>query len=137
MSPGPLEEKTLKVETVISQLLYWGVLGSLVLIAGGTLLCFIRSGDYGNGGGAAPDLRRLLVQGPAFPRAASWLGQGLADLNGTAIIVAGLLLLILTPVMRVAISIFAFAVGRDRIYVAITSVVLALLLASFFLGKAG
>jgi uncharacterized membrane protein len=50
---------------------------------------------------------------------------------------AGLLLLIATPVLRVAVSVLAFVYQRDRTFVIITSVVLTLLLASFVLGKAG
>jgi uncharacterized membrane protein len=37
-------------------------------------------------------------------------------------------------VLRVAVSILAFAVERDRRYVAITSIVLLLLILSFVLG---
>lgn len=51
------------------------------------------------------------------------------------VMMMGLLLLIATPVMRVAVSILAFAVQRDWRFVAITSVVLALLLLSFLLGN--
>jgi len=47
----------------------------------------------------------------------------------------GLLVLIATPVTRVAVSIVAFIRMRDRRYVVITTVVLALLLLSFFLGS--
>ena len=57
--------------------------------------------------------------------------------NGQAVIVLGLILLIATPVVRVAVSTAAFAQQRDRAYVAITLVVLALLGVSFVLGKAG
>ena len=49
----------------------------------------------------------------------------------------GLLVLIATPVLRVAVSILAFWQEGDRKFVLITSVVLALLLASFLLGKVG
>lgn len=47
---------------------------------------------------------------------------------------AGLLLLIATPVIRVAASVVAYAFERDRLYVAITAAVLLLLFASFALG---
>jgi uncharacterized membrane protein len=47
-----------------------------------------------------------------------------------AIIQFGLLLLIATPVARVAFSLVGFAMERDRIYVVITSIVLAVLLYS-------
>ena len=60
----------------------------------------------------------------------------LAGGNGRTIITAGLLILIATPVARVAFSIFIFLKEKDRLYVAITSAVLAILLFSFFVGKA-
>jgi uncharacterized membrane protein len=48
---------------------------------------------------------------------------------------AGLLLLLATPVLRVAVSILAFIYEKDGIFVMITSIVLALLLLSFVLGR--
>jgi uncharacterized membrane protein len=42
----------------------------------------------------------------------------------------GLLLLVATPVARVALSLVAFVLQRDRFYAAITAFVLLLLLAS-------
>jgi uncharacterized membrane protein len=63
--------------------------------------------------------------------------QGLEHSQGRAIVMAGLLLLIATPVLRVAISVLAFVYQRDRTFVVITSVVLALLLTSFALGRGG
>ena len=53
-----------------------------------------------------------------------------AAVRGRAIIQLGLLLLIATPVARVAFSLVAFLRERDRAYVLITSFVLALLLVS-------
>lgn len=47
-----------------------------------------------------------------------------------AIILAGLLILIATPVARVVFSLIAFAMEKDRVYVAITTLVLAILLYS-------
>ncbi len=54
-----------------------------------------------------------------------------------AVIYAGLLLLILTPIFRVAASVVLFFYQRDFVYVVITSYVLAVLILSFLLGKAG
>ena len=65
-------------------------------------------------------------------RAGVW--RGMLQMRGQAIVMLGLLLLIATPVMRVAASIFIFARERDRLYIAITTLVLLLLLTSFFLG---
>ena len=49
-----------------------------------------------------------------------------------AIVQLGLVLLIATPVARVAFTLVAFARQRDRAYVMITTIVLALLLYSLF-----
>ena len=49
---------------------------------------------------------------------------------------AGLLLLIATPVARVAFTLVAFILQRDRTYIAITALVLALLLYALVLGRA-
>jgi uncharacterized membrane protein len=137
MKSDPAESVSLKTEIIISELLRWGVFGSLLLLAGGTILCFVHSTDYGAAGGNAADLHRLITDGNAFPRTLSWLGHALLRGEGQAVIVAGLLLLIATPVIRVMISIVAFAIEKDRRYVVITSVVFLLLLVSFLLGKAG
>jgi uncharacterized membrane protein len=46
------------------------------------------------------------------------------------IIQFGLLLLVATPVMRVAFTVVAFLIQRDRIYVGVTIIVLSVLLFS-------
>ena len=126
-----------RVEIIISNVLRWGVLGSLVLIVTGTLLCFFHSHDYGNAGGSTADLQRMIQPDVLFPFTFRWFFHGLAHAQGQAIIVAGLLLLIATPVARVAISIATFVMEKDWTYVAITTTVFLLLILSFFLGKAG
>ena len=50
--------------------------------------------------------------------------------RGRGIIQLGLLLLIATPIARVVFSVYAFARQRDRTYVLVTLVVLAVLLYS-------
>ena len=50
--------------------------------------------------------------------------------DGRAIIEAGMLLLVLTPILRVAFSAVAFLYERDHLYVALTLIVLGLLLFS-------
>lgn len=57
--------------------------------------------------------------------------------HGQGIAMLGLLLLIATPVMRVAVSIVLFARAHDLTYVLITATVLLLLMLSFALGAAG
>ena len=122
-----------RTEDVISRLLKAGVESSLAIIVAGSLLAFGQQGGYG----ARPsEVARLVGAGGSFPRKAAWLAAGIAHLDGQAVIVAGLLLLIATPVLRVAASIVAFATERDRTYAAITLVVFLLLLLSFAVGSA-
>jgi uncharacterized membrane protein len=56
----------------------------------------------------------------------------LGVLEPLAIAQLGLLVLLATPIARVAVSVVAFALERDRLYAAITLAVLLILLASVF-----
>jgi uncharacterized membrane protein YfcA/uncharacterized membrane protein len=68
----------------------------------------------------------------AFPQTFGQVWAGLLIFRPQAVIALGLLLLIATPVVRVAVSIVAFAVERDRRFVVITTLVLLILLFSIF-----
>jgi uncharacterized membrane protein YfcA len=67
-----------------------------------------------------------------FPQTFSQVWLGLLVLRPQAVITLGLLLLIATPVVRVAVSIVAFAAEHDRRFVVVTTVVLLILLFSIF-----
>ena len=54
--------------------------------------------------------------------------------RGQGLIQLGVLLLIATPVARVAFSVYVFARQRDRLYIVVTLAVLGLLLFSLFAG---
>ncbi|MDY0322741.1 MAG: DUF1634 domain-containing protein [Candidatus Carbobacillus sp.] len=71
------------------------------------------------------------------PRSFTQLWHGLMTGNLFSWMSLGLLLLILTPVVRVLVSIYAFIKEKDRLYTCITSFVLGVLLLSFFLGRYG
>ena len=107
----------------VSTVLIVGVSASAALIALGfvTGLAFGWTGSLTGSSGTTGD-----------PTDFSGLGPGLVALRPIAIAQAGLLLLVATPVFRVAVSLVAFALERDRLYVAITAAVLALLLLSLF-----
>lgn len=53
--------------------------------------------------------------------------KGVRELRGTAVIQFGVLLMIATPVLRVAFAVFGFAKERDWLYTGVSLVVLALL----------
>ena len=76
----------------------------------------------------------ITTPGVAFPHSVRDVLRGIRESRGQAVVTLGLLLLIATPVLRVAVSIVAFAYERDRPYVVITTIVLLLLILSFALG---
>jgi uncharacterized membrane protein YfcA/uncharacterized membrane protein len=102
-----------QAEVVISGVLRGGVLLSAAVILLGLLLLVSR---------------RTSVT--TFPHTLPTVIQSVARGDPLGIIVLGLVLLLLTPVTRVAVSIVAFAREGDRRYVVITSIVLAVLLVS-------
>jgi uncharacterized membrane protein len=61
------------------------------------------------------------------------LAEGLRALRPQAIAQLGLLVLVATPIVRVMTSLISFALEGDRLYVLLTTIVLAILLASAFL----
>lgn len=111
-----------QAELIISNVLRGGVLLSAAIIAAGVVLFYVRYFAAGASGSASIHVPASLGQ----------VGAGLAHGNPLAIITLGLLVLLATPVLRVAVSIVAFALERDRQYVIITLIVLVILLASFF-----
>jgi uncharacterized membrane protein len=122
-----------RAELIISAVLRIGVVSSMVVILAGTLLSFFHHPEYLT---SPAELQRLTQPGAAVPQTLYDVANGVAQLRGRSVVAAGLLLLVLTPVIRVAASILAFVIQRDRTYVLITSLVLLLLLLSFSLGRA-
>ncbi|MDB5303316.1 MAG: hypothetical protein JWM97_865 [Phycisphaerales bacterium] len=123
--------KVRQVELLISTLLRLGVGASLTIILAGMALTFVHHPDYLRSKEA---LERVTGPRSAFPHTMRQVIIGLRQGEGRAVVTVGLLLLIATPVARVAVSILAFVYERDGVFVVITSIVLALLLLSFWLG---
>ena len=65
---------------------------------------------------------------PAGLRQAGTIVAGALRGDATAIVQLGVLILVATPIARVAASVVSFALQRDLLYVAVTLVVLTLLL---------
>ncbi|MBU6474940.1 MAG: DUF1634 domain-containing protein [Alphaproteobacteria bacterium] len=107
-----------KTELAISNVLRGGVLLSIAVILAGIVCFYVMKSS----GGAHF----------SYPDTLSALWRGLAQGRPLAIVMLGLVILLATPVIRVAVSIAAFAVEGDRTYVGITGIVLLLLLFSIF-----
>ncbi len=115
------------IELMVSVLLRTGVLLAGLVVLGGGAYYVIRHGgehvQYQQFHGA-----------PATDRSIGHILEGALSLRGRSIIQLGILLLIATPVARVAFSLAAFAMERDHRYVFITAIVLTILLYSLISG---
>ena len=126
------DHRVVRVEIVISWVLRVGVVTSLAVVVAGLILVFVHHPDFLSSAGELP---KLTQPGAIFPHTLSEVFQGVAHTRGEAVVAIGLLLLILTPVTRVAVSILAFLYQRDRLYTFITLTVLIILLMSFVIGR--
>lgn len=109
-----------KLDLIIARILRGGVMFSAAIVLAGGVWYLLESAGmrppYGHFAGI-PGIRSLV----ALPAP-------------EVVILAGLLLLILTPIARVAFSLVAFGMEGDRAYVLITAIVLGVLLYSIVTG---
>ena len=111
------------VDELIGNLLRVGVtLAAAMVLFGGTVYLFRH-------GLEAPHYL-VFVGEPADLRSVSGIVRDALALRGRGLIQLGLLLLIATPVARVAFSVAAFAMQCDRLYVVVALIVLAVLMYS-------
>jgi uncharacterized membrane protein len=122
------EQSDQKIEMMLGNLLRFGVLLSAAVAAVGGGVYLMRHAHE------VADYRTFGDGTPAELRRPSSIVRETAQGRGQALIQLGLLLLIATPVARVAFSALAFARQRDWIYVGMTLFVLAVLLFSLFQG---
>jgi uncharacterized membrane protein len=118
-----------KVEAVIGGILRAGVIvAAFVTFVGGILYLFRH-------GTSVPDYRVFRGEPGDLRRISGIVGDVRAG-SSRGLIQLGVVLLLATPVVRVAFSAFAFARQRDWVYVGITLTVLGLLLFSLSGGRA-
>jgi uncharacterized membrane protein len=114
-----------RLEILIGRLLQTGVLlASAVVLAGGVLYLHAHAHARTDYRDFKPDAATL-----ASPAA---LVRGLRSADPAAIIELGILLLIATPIARVAFAAVGFAIEKDRMYVLVSVAVLTVLLLSLF-----
>jgi uncharacterized membrane protein len=119
--PEPVHWTEHEVEVLLGRLLQWGVgIAATVVLVGATLYLAHHGGEppaYGTFVGEPADLRHIVG-----------IVRSAADLSGRGLIQLGLLLLIGTPIARVALSLLVFVRDRDGLYVKLTAFVLLILL---------
>ncbi len=110
-------------EEVIGNLLQAGVILAAAVVLLGGILYLTRHGS-------APTHYRTFLGEPEELRHIPSILRETVTFRASAIIQFGLLILIATPVARVAFSVWAFAKERDWTYVVVTLIVLTLLIYS-------
>lgn len=115
-----------QLELIVSYVLRWGVLLSFLIVLVGAILLFAE-------GGRSAQVR---LSGAPNPQNPGTIFVQALQLQPRAIIDVGLMLLIATPIIRVAVSVVGFLLEEDFVYTAATLFVLAMLLLSLVLGRA-
>ena len=119
-----------QMDVAIAVILRTGVILSAVTVLVGAFF-YLR--HYGHN---HPDYRVFMGE-PADLRSIPGIINDALAVNSGGIIQLGLLLLIATPIVRVAFAVVAFALQRDRVYVIVTLIVLGVLLFSLLGGGGG
>jgi uncharacterized membrane protein len=112
-----------RLERMISVVLRTGVIISAVVVLLGGACYLVRHGNE-------PADFHVFRGAPEEYRGVRAILHAMGPSNCRAIIQFGLLLLIATPIARVAFSLVGFTLERDRTYVVITGIVLVVLVYS-------
>src|SRR5690349_16960106 len=108
------------IERLLARLLQVGVVLSTLLVLAGGIVFLLHSGV------APPGYSHFAGEPAELSSVAGIIRMALRG-DGRGLIQLGLLALVATPVLRVAGSLVAFVVLKDRTYVVLTSIVLVLL----------
>ena len=112
------------MENVIGYLLRYGVItASLVVLAGGIVYLF-RHGHQ------LPEYKQFRGE-PDKMRDPRLMWQAVMRGEGRPLIQLGLLVLIATPIARIAFSIFGYLLEKDYLYTVLTVIVLLVILWNF------
>ena len=133
-APSDAARRTRQMESLVRRVLQVGLLVSMVLVLVGMLLF---GAVHPSRLTSSESLPALVESGAKFPHTLDDVASAASDLSAEGIIAAGVLVLIATPVLRVALSVVGFAFQRDWVYVGLTVLVLLVLLGSFLVGQAG
>jgi uncharacterized membrane protein len=117
-----------QMDQIVGALLRSGVIVAALVVLVGGILYLIRYGA------TLPDYRIFRSESAGL-RSVSGIIKETLSFHSHGLIQFGLLLLIATPVVRVAFSILAFTLQRDRTYVIVTLIVFTVLLYSLLGGS--
>jgi uncharacterized membrane protein len=116
------------IEQLIGLQLRFGVIiASLIVLIGG--ICYLI--QFGTQG--IPAYHNFIGAKAGFTTAKEIL-TGLSGFNSKSIIQLGVLILIATPILRIAFSLVGFMLEKDKMYIGITLIVLSVMMVSIFGG---
>ena len=118
------------MQAIIGWVLRIGVSASMILVFIGGVFFVFRHGH------SIPDYKDFKGV-PYFIHNTGGILEGVRNLKGQAIIQLGIILLIATPIIRVAFSAVGFIIEKDYLYTAISIIVLLIIFASMLTGYAG
>lgn len=122
--------KDADMQAIIGWILRGGVMLSMLIVIAGGILFLYRHGH------SIPDYH-VFKGVPDFIKGTGGIWEGMLNFKGQAIIQAGIVLLIATPIIRVAFSAIGFIIEKDYLYTAITLMVLLIIFASMLSGRIG
>ena len=118
-----------QIQNALERVMLGGTLASAVIIAAG-LVWFLATHI-----GASPGDHVFSGEPKYFENPIS-MAQHAFDLREVghrrSLVMIGVVLLLINPMVRVAFAVFGFALQKDRLYTAVSLIVLAVLLFSFF-----
>lgn len=122
-----MEKKKHDIQQLIGNTLRWGVsIACCIAFVGGIVYLWQHGGD------PMPDYTHFDYDEahPASYTTLDGIVQGLWDLSAYSWIQLGVVALILTPIMRVVLSLLDFVQEHDWLYAAITAIVLAVIISN-------
>ncbi|WP_462264945.1 DUF1634 domain-containing protein [Mucilaginibacter sp.] len=127
---APVKFKDTDIQSFIGWILRAGVMVSMLVVLAGGALYLYRHG--------AERISYAKFNGvPEFVHSPRGIWNGILGLRGRAIIQAGILLLIITPVLRVIVSGIGFMLEKDYLYTGISVLVLLIIILSALSGHGG
>ncbi|MDB4923237.1 DUF1634 domain-containing protein [Mucilaginibacter sp.] len=116
------------IERLIGLQLRFGVIiASLIVLIGG--LIYLKQ----SGAQAVPHYHSFTGAKAGFTSLGE-IFKGVCKVNAKGIIELGVVVLIITPILRIAFSLVGFIIEKDKLYTWITLTVLAIMMASIFGG---
>lgn len=125
------EKEQMDLQRFIGTSLRWGVsIACIIAVIGG--VCYLMQ----HGNDPVPDYSTFRRDPSSH---ITWLEiwQGVVNLQAEGLILLGVILLIFTPIFRVALSLITFSLERDWLYVAITALVFLIIISNMLEGVGG